>query len=299
MTNNIADIKPGNLGNIAWLFFIFYCLMSASSCYTPRYVYSPAAQNVPLLAEKGDSKLGILYSTSLAGTKNIDGQTFSGYTNGIDVHGAYAISNKYAVQFNHFSRREKNGGDFSSYNDSSVLRYKRNLTEIGAGYYTKLGEHKKLLFQVFAGIGLGKFSFTDNGLDAAGAATHNFHQAAITKLYFQPALMYHNNKRTAVSVSSRFSIIRYHSIKTDYTASQLDGYQLAGLGRSPVVFWEPSFIHALGFKKLPFFRLEYQLGFSILMNRRFVDARSFNFSAGLQADVRNLLKKKAAPSKKD
>lgn len=296
MRNSIAYINhPAGIGTCT----LFCFLLFFSSCYTPRYVYSPAAQNVPLLAEKGDSKLGILYSTNLAGTKNIDGQTFSGYTNGIDVHSAYAISNKYAVQLNYFSRSEKNGGDFASYSDSSVLRYKRNLTEIGAGYYTNLGDNKKLLFQVFAGIGLGKFSFTDNGLDAGGAATLNFHQANITKFYIQPVLIYQNKKRTAVSVSSRFSIINYSKIKTDYSADQLDGYELTGLGRSPVVFWEPAFIHAFGFKQLPFFRLEYQLGFSVLMNRRFVDARSFNFSAGLQADIHNLLKKKAATSKKD
>jgi hypothetical protein len=282
------------------LLFTFYFLLTLSSCYTPRYVYSPAAQNVPLLTENGDSKLGMLYSTNLTGTKTIDNQTYHGYSNGVDVHGAYAISNRFALQANFFSRSEMNGGDYSGASDSSVIRYKRNLTELGGGYYTRLtrGKSRGLYFQAFAGIGLGKFSFTDNGRDNNGGQTLNFHEAKIVKLYIQPAIMFQSKKQVEVAVSSRFSIIKYNKIKTDYDYNQLTIYELADLNNGPVVFWEPAFVNAFGFGNFPV-KIEYQLSLSVLMSHRFIDSRSFNFSVGLQSDIARLFKKKATPAKKD
>lgn len=283
-----------------FLILIFYFLISLSSCYTPRYVYSPPAQNVPLLTEKGDSKLGIVYSTNLTGTKPIDNQKFKGYSNGIDIHSAYAINNKFAVQANFFSRSEMNGGDFSGTRDSAVIRYKRNLTEIGAGYYTQLsgGKSSGTYFQIFAGGGIGQFSFTDNGRDNNNVQTLNFHQSKIAKFYFQPAILFQSRKQVEVALSSRFSIINYNNIKTDYTNDELARYELAELSNGPVVFWEPAFVNAIGLGKIPV-RIEYQFGLSVLMSRRFIDARSFNFSFGLQSDMVSLFKKKGSAVKKD
>ncbi|MBC7936963.1 MAG: hypothetical protein H7Y86_16570 [Rhizobacter sp.] len=289
----------GNNARI-FLFLIFYSLFLLTSCYTPRYVYSPAAQNVPLLTEKGDSKLGVVYSTNLTGTRTIDNQRFKGKSNGVDIHGAYALNKKFALQANFFSRSEINGGDFIGVRDSAVIRYKRHLTEIGAGYYTRLseGELGQVFFQVFAGGGFGKFSFTDNGRNNNGDQTLNFHEATVSKFYIQPAIMVQNKKKSLVAVSSRFSIINYTRIQTDYDANELAIYELAAIDDGPVVFWEPSFINAIGFGKLPV-RLEYQFGLSVLMSRRFIDSRSFNFSVGLQSDIARIFKKKAKTAKKE
>lgn len=271
-----------------------------SSCYTPRYVYSPSAQNVPLITEKGDSKLGILYSTNGNGIRTENEKEYRRFGRGIDIHGAYAINKQFAFQGNFYQRSEQNGGGYG-FRDSgySIIKYRRHLTELGFGYYTKTEPSGKLIFQAFVGIGLGKFIFDDNGQDDTGAVYHRFHQANITKFYIQPALMYQNEKRYSVSLASRFSFINYGNIKTDYTQTELENYELAVLGKSPAVFWEPYFLHSFGLKKMPYLRLEYQFGFSILMSSRFVDARSLIFSAGLQADLHNLLKKKKATAKKE
>ncbi|RYY69491.1 MAG: hypothetical protein EOO13_09370 [Chitinophagaceae bacterium] len=281
---------------IVLLFGLFF----QSACYTPRYVYSPAAQNIPLLTEKGDSKLGVLYSTNLTGSKTIDNQNFRGYSKGIDVHGAYAINKRFALQANYFSRSEMNGGDYTAAGDSSVIRYKRNLTELGAGYYTQISGDKTsgLYVQIFGGAGFGKFSFTDNSKDNNNIPALNFHQANILKFYIQPAILFQSKKKVQVAMSSRFSMISYNNIKTDYSEDELLVYELSELGRGPIVFWEPAFVHTFGFSNFPV-RLEYQLGLSILMSHRFVDARSFNFSLGLQTDIARLLKKKRVAVKKD
>ncbi|MEI9958042.1 MAG: hypothetical protein WDM90_17460 [Ferruginibacter sp.] len=52
------------------------------------------------------------------------------------------------MQLNYYHRKERNTGDFDAgYNDSVVLNYKRNLTEIGMGYFHVL--NKNAIVQVF------------------------------------------------------------------------------------------------------------------------------------------------------
>jgi len=280
------------------VYFTLLIITILTGCYTPRYVYSPAAQNVPLLTEKADSKLGVLYSTNGGGIRTENEKEYRKFGRGVDIHAAYAISDRFALQASFYQRSEQNGGDFGFYDSGySIIKYKRKLAEAGFGYYTKIEPTGKLFFQGFAGMGFGKFSFDDKGKDDVGVNFERYHQANIIKWYIQPAIMYQNEKRTSVSLSSRFSFIHYGNIKTDYTQTELENYELAVLGKSPAVFWEPSFLHSFGLKKMPFVRLEYQFGFSILMSSRFVDARSLIFSAGIQADIRNLLKKKPAPAK--
>jgi len=289
--NFIAYRKSFRAGTATFLFLVAHVFFLLSSCYTPRYVYSPTAHNVPVLTQKGDSKLGVLYSNNFPGTdKQPAGSKAHSY--GIDVHSAYAISNKLALQLNYFLRSEKNGDD-QGYADQPVIRYKRQLLELAIGRYIKIDGSETKIFQLFGGIGYGRFSFTDKGLDNTSMPYSKFHRSGLLKFYVQPAFMYIIKKQTALSVSSRISIVHYSNIKTDYSDQQLIDYELYTLGGDPVIFWEPSFIHAIGFKKLPHIRLEYQFGFSALVSRRFIDSRSFNFSAGIQADVANLFKKNA------
>ena len=39
-----------------------------SACKAPRYAYSPSAHNAPVLTQKGDGKIGALYSNNLTGS---------------------------------------------------------------------------------------------------------------------------------------------------------------------------------------------------------------------------------------
>lgn len=285
------------LRGVGTLLLIVHCFFY-SSCYTPRYVYSPSAHNVPLFAKKGDSKMGINYSSNLPGSKTINNQVFRGKSSGFDLHGAYAFHKKFAVQVNHFSRAEQNGGNYSTTRDSAIIRYRRKLTELGAGYYTKLNPESSLIFQLFAGIGIGNFSFTDRGKDVNQVAYTRYHKSGIFKFYVQPAFQYQNKKRIAAALSSRFSVINFGNIRTDYTPQEQANFELDRISSSPVLFWEPAFVNSFGFKKFPGFLLEYQAGLSLLMSRRFVDARSFNLSIGIQIDPPQLLKRKVQSSKK-
>jgi len=262
---------------------IFGCfIMAAASCETPRYIYSPSAQNVPVLTKKGDSKLGAVYSTNFAGEVVRDERTIDNRSRGFDLQGAVALSDNWAIQASHFYRWEKSTGG----PDSLTLKYQRNLTEIGVGYYMPINTKKNVFFQFFAGAGLGKFSFSDK--DRFG---YNSHEANITKIYLQPAILFRSKGSFTNSVSLRGSIINYRNIKTTYNASQLEDYKLSNLNSRSKLFIEPAYTGSFGFKNVPGLRFEFQAGLSFLMAQTFVDYRVFNFSAGTWIDMGALFKK--------
>lgn len=266
-----------------------------SSCYSPRYVYSPSAHNVPILIKKNDVKIGINYSNNILGTREKNGQKIKQHAFGYDAQAAWAVTKKWAVQAGYYSRKERNDGSFLfSGGDSVVLHYKRKLWEAGIGYYTRLRRQPNTYFQFFAGAGSGEFSFADVGRNADSSRYHNFFSSKVTKYFIQPAFINSMKKgRVTAAFSSRFSVLSFHKVQTDYSNQDLDNYRLAGLAGNLAFFWEPCVVNSYGFNKIPGLRLEWQAGFSFLMSRRFVDTRSFNFSAGILIDPTKVFHKKA------
>lgn len=278
----------------------FLIMTGLASCYTPRYVYSPSAHNVPAFTEKNESKLGAYYSSNLTQKSIRNNQRKINKGAGLDVQGAYAISKRFAVQASYFNRTEQNEGSFSFFiRDSAAIRYRRNLTEAGFGYYTKMNEPGTAFFQLFAGIGTGRFKFTDNGIDQNNVAFAKYFNTKVTKFYLQPAIMVNYRKLITFSFSSRFSLLDFHNMRTNYTAPELNNYRLDSIGHSPVVFWEPAFVNSFAFKKLTGVLFEYQTGLSLLLSKRFLDARTFNFSIGAFMDIPKLLRLKSKDAKKE
>jgi hypothetical protein len=262
---------------------------SLYSCYTPRYVYSPSAHNVPVLTKKGDNKLAVNYSVNLLAHTEQAGIDIKEKARGYDLQGAYAFTNHWAIQLNYYHRTERNAGDFDAGSrDSVVINYKRKLTEIGLGYYHALNNNKQSFFQVFGGIGLGSSGFTDNGRDYNNVYRNRYHNMNVIKLFIQPAFTVKGKKNFAATFSSRLSTIYFKNISTDYNATELDNYKLDSLSYSPRLFWEPAVINTFGFKKLPGVQFEFQMGFAFLVSHRFADARAFNLSGGLLFDLPKL-----------
>jgi hypothetical protein len=264
-------------------------LIIASSCYTPRYVYSPSAHNVPQFERKGDSKVAGYYS-SIIGNRNSAGSRVNvNRSSGLDLQGAYAITDHWAVQSSYYLRNEKNDGDYSIFNlDSTVITYKRSLIEAGLGYFSPLAKSSKLRFQLFGGLGFGNFSFTDIGSDAGGQAYQRFFSTRVTKFYLQPAMVLNPSPRFTLGFSSRWTILKFHRIRSDYQPVELNNFKLDSIGYKAVSFWEPAIVNSFNFKKLPGISFEYQFGLGILISRNFVDARPFNFSGGIVFDIRKL-----------
>lgn len=257
-----------------------------TGCYTPRYVYSPIVQNVPVLLQKCDSKVAINLSSNLSTKTSGNDNKNRGY----DLQAAYAISNHLAAEVLFAHRTEKNSGDYNSgYYDSSTINYKRDIGELGLGYFHAYGMNKQYVFQIFCGLGLGKSSFTDEGRDRNNNPYNRFHRMSVTKLFIQPAFMIRQKDFFAGALSSRMSLVYFHHILTDYTSGELDNYKLDSLNYRPRLFWEPAITNIFEFKKIPGLRLEFQIGMAFLVSKTFVDYRSFNFSFGIMTNLPKLL----------
>lgn len=262
-----------------------------SACYTPRFVNSPSAHNVPILAKKNDSKLSFNYSTN-ADTRSTSDQYSRNRSNGFDIQAAYAITNNIGIQTSYFSRYEltNGGGVDDDLYSKSVVKYNRHLFEFGAGYFTPIDQKGKILFQVFGGFGVGRFTFTDNGKDNLQIDYSRFHNADVTKYYIDPAITFRSKEIFAASISTRFSFVKFRNVQTNYNAVEKQFFKLDSINRFTSVFFEPAFVNSYGFNKLPGFRIEYQLGLSLLMSRQIMDYRQFNFSVGLIFDIPKMIK---------
>jgi len=270
--------------------FALLTVLFFSNCTTPRFAYSPNAHNVPVLAEKNDSKIAFDYSTN-ADTRQSADKYSRNRSNGYDVQAAYAVTKNVAVQGSYFSRTERtNSNSSDNYFDSSAIRYNRNLAEFGIGYFTPIDKKGKIHFQAFGGAGFGKVTITDNGRDNNQLLYSRFFNADITKFYIEPAITFRSKEIFAASLSTRFSIIKFRNIQTNYTQAEKESFHLDSIGRNAIVFFEPAFVNSYGINKLPGLRIEYQVGLSLLMSRTIVDNRTFNFSIGLLFDIPKLIK---------
>jgi hypothetical protein len=267
-------------------------LVLFSSCYTPRYVYNPHAQNVPSFTKKGDSKLAAYYSTNLSdGSGDEDGQTKSTKkSSGYDLQLAYAITGKFALAAAVSQKNEKNiNGDLNI--DETVIRYKRNFTEFAAGYFIPLDVKHDIYFQVFAGGGFGKLHFIDQQVSKV-----NYYDSRITRFFIQPAFMLRSGEIFSVALSLKTSILKFNNIVTDYDPAELESYNLDGLTGNNILMFEPLVVIGGGLRKLPGLKLEIQIGAAKILHYRQSDRkpsiRSGNFSAGLVFDLPKLLQKK-------
>jgi hypothetical protein len=266
--------------------------MSLYSCYSPRYVYSPSTQNIPLLNKKNDLEVSAFY----AGSINAFDEK-GNYNRGFDLQTAWAVSNHFAVMLNEGACWEKNGGNDSFFqNDSSFLSYKRNFTEVGAGYFTSAKKNKKMQFQVFGGAAFGASKIYDD-FTSNSSRVDKYHYSRVTKIFIQPAVLYSPFKNFFTALSSRFTEVIFSHIRTNYTPAELDNYILDSIGVSPVFFWEPAVTYSLGFKKFPV-KFRVQGSITVLLNHRFVEHRNGNLGIGLVYNFLKVIKNKPEGSNK-
>jgi hypothetical protein len=267
------------MNNILKIIFLFFFISSClCCCYSPRYVYSPSTQNIPTLHRKNDLEFSAFYAGSINAFEK-KGNSNSGF----DMHVAWAVSNHFAAILNESFRSEKNGSnDTYFYGDSSLLSYKSNFTEFGAGYYNSVQHNDKMQFQVFGGVALGSSNIFDE-YNSNGLLTNKYHKSSVTKIFIQPSIIYSPLKFFSGTLTSRFTEVVFTHIHTNYTPTELDNYILDSLTVSPVFFWEPSVSYTFAFKKLPL-KLRVQGSISVLLNHRFVEHKTGNIAFGLIAD---------------
>jgi hypothetical protein len=273
-------------------FFLFSISISLYACYSPRYVYSPPTQNIPSLHKKNDLELSAYYAGSLNAFKEK-----GNYNHGFDLHTAWAVRNHFAVMLNESVRWEKNGGNDSFFqNDSSFLSYKRNFTEVGAGYFTSVENNKKMQFQVLGGAAFGSSKIYDDFFSNS-VQLNKYHYSSVTKVFIQPALIYSPFKSFSTALSSRFTEVLFTHIRTNYTSTELNNYLLDSIRVSPVFFWEPAVNYTFTFKKLPV-KFQVQGSITVLLNHRFIEHRNTNIAIGLIYNFLKIKENKPAISNK-
>lgn len=254
-----------------------------SSCSNPyRYIYTATPPNNPYFIQKGESKLAGYYSNASdsheANTKQ---------SGGWDFQGAYAISNHLALTAGYLNRIETDGNHVYNSEDY-FIKYKRNLFDIGAGYFLALDNKKKTTINLYGGVAFGTFSFTDTEYGAS-------HKSAITKPYFQPSLNYSASSNFRMSFGSRFSFVHYGNIETSYSPSQILELNLDLIDDRTIFFFEPAFNVQFGVKEFPAAKVDISFsGTSKPFPTEYVTLRSrtSSFSIGLSFDISKLRKEK-------
>ena len=271
-----------------YLINLFVICVVLISCRTPRFIYSPAPPNNPYFREKGESKLAAYYSSG-----SDEGHLDEEYNNGLDLQAAYAVCDHWTLTADYFQRNEKD--IFTNYHrnffDSSVVRYDRNFTNFGAGYFIPLTNNKQTVFNIFGGFGFGKFSFTDNGLDNAINYSRHY-ESKMSKWYIQPSVNFFAGKYLRSGLIGKFLWIHYTDPSTSYTPAEQSYFGLDLLQGSTVSFFEATWEMQVTFKKMTWFYLHG--GFTLCPNTPDnnvnLETRNFNFSLGAGVDFSKLKK---------
>jgi hypothetical protein len=271
-----------------FLFYTFIVIFTFTSCTTYRYIYSASPANNPYFTEKGESKLTAYYSSS-----NNNPLTKE-YAHGVDLQGAYAIGNHWALTAGYFNRRERDvyRSSFNLY-DSSVVQYKRNLFDFGGGYFITLNTKKNITANLYAGFASGKFSFDDNGLDKNQLVYNRYHESAITKWFFQPSINFMPGRYVRFSFAAKFSYVHYGKIQTSYTSDELQYFGLDRIANRTITFFEPSLNIQFGISKYPWIKIDavYSGTSNVYHDKPRLDVRSPNGSIGLSFDFSKMKKK--------
>lgn len=271
--------------------FVLLCIV-IYSCNSPRYIYSPSPPNNPYFTKKGDSKIAAYYSGGSSRSTYGDGKN-----RGFDLQGAYSIDDHWAILADYFNRNEKDIYDSyrTNFFDSSIVDYKRHITSIGGGYYTAIDKNQTAFFNIFGGIGMGKFSVTDNGLDKNGVQYSRFHNSSITKWYIQPSFNFMPSPNFNASFVGKFSFVSYGKISTSYQLEEQQYFYFDQLFKKTLFFFEPTFNMQIGASKCDWMKID--LGTTFSTNPYFQSThsrarvRGFNFSAGLCFDFSKIKKK--------
>ena len=223
-----------------------------NSCSTTMYVSN--AVNAPLLKEKGEVKINA--------TQN-------------DLQVSAALGKNLGIMAN---------GYYQNYTSNNNYQHNGGLGEIGIGYFTTATDNPSLVFEAFAGAGIGNVHkremFTDQN-DNNYMASFN---ANATRFFIQPDFGYSSKYFDAV-FTPRFSFVKYTSLsQQNYTTQQLqDDYLDNSNLTGPVfMFAEPAITLRGGYK---FIKLQAQLGLTVNLTGSNIRHKTSFSSLGIVIDI--------------
>lgn len=252
---------------------VFIAVLSLQSCTLLRFAYSPTIQNVPGFKEKNESRVNAAISSPASGTE----------TN-FALQGAYAFANHFAVLASYNGTIK--GRDELSYTSNNtttvdVVEYNRNSLEFGGGVFLPVSPDEKVVIEAYGGYGFGKNNITDG---STGSTAKGFYNSKTNRYFIQPVFSFHPSNYFTLSIPFRYTNIGYNNISTNYTAEDLNNYQLAELGKRRVSFLEPALVLSGASSSMPWLRIQCQMNFSFYLGGPTINYRSNYFSLGFQFD---------------
>lgn len=301
LTCKILLMKRSNFRLIQGVYYPALAIaLFLTACSNPRYINSPSVHNAAFLRQQGDFKL----SAAGAGNptkilENIDDEEESlNHSYGFDGQAAVAVTDHFMLTASGTYRTERDKYRDDDLFDNADRRikvdYTRSMFEVGAGFFTPMGQSRKTYFNGVLGVGFGKMRSKDNA-DPYEAARQRSLDANVMKYYFYPSFNMFFNDYIRMSVAPRFSLLQLNNIKTNYAASEeaLLGYtdtrdRMFGL-------FEPAVLLQTGFRNNDWLKLDFGFNFATdpfttksgqyddrpyakLYN---VESRNFLFSIGL------------------
>lgn len=224
----------------------------ASSCTTKRYIYAPSTPNIPYFNQEGDSKAAAFYST--AGNGDLERRK----SDGLDLEGAYALSDHWAVTTSFFYRKERDRETGRSIFDSSIVNYKRKIFEVGGGYFIPFNPKKTITMNVYGGVGLGKFLMNENGTKT-GSPYDRFYNVNVLKWYVQPSLNFMPGKYFRFALYFKPTFVRYGEYTSDYLPEEFEYFGFQKIHRQVINFFEMGYDLQLGIPKVPWLFIEHSV----------------------------------------
>lgn len=267
------------------LFFFLLVIVLFSSCRSYRHIYSPAPANNPFFTDKGDGQIGFFYS----GGDGNQGIGTRDKNEGIDILAAYAIGNEFAITSSHFSRKERDLYP-NDYYDTSTVNYNRKLTDVGIGWFKAFDSRKTITFNLYTGLGFGKFSIKDNGLDNTATSYSRYHSTRVRKWFLQSSFNFFPGKNFRIGIVNRFSFIRYSNIQTNYTNDEQVYFHLDRINKRTIATLEPSMNLQFGILGASWLKTEASLALASNWNANFPATRTINASIGVVLSLPPLAK---------
>ena len=238
-----------NLVIVSWVLLFI-------SCTAAKYAYTPSTANLLQLEGKNDFKAAMNFATAASST----GGEAKKSSTGIDIQTAYAVNERIVVKADGYSKGEQNrtAVNQNGLPDESI-KYKKQGIEMSIGCNNFSKNKKRTAFQVFGGMGTGKFSFTGKYNDGN---PDNHHSMNYFKVFLQPSYTIFVSKTYDMSFGVKLNRLNFSKVTTDY--SDILTEPLGFIDSKPNFFIDVVMQHQFGFSKLPALDFQVQLGITSL-----------------------------------
>ena len=187
-----------------------------ASCRIERKIYSSLPVNNPSLQDKGDYSV----SATISDPK------------GFDLNGGFAVTNRLALIAGAYTHKNKDIEEsfvIGSQEDSSNLIYRHKGFTLGAGIFFPIFKKKPDSYLSFySGINTGSFRMNEAYFEinpTPSVQRLNEYKSKLNRYFLQGSINYYG-KSIEASATTRFNLVEYKNVRTDYTNTQLSEYQL-------------------------------------------------------------------------